>query len=69
MRLLIKAECKRVRRNNGIVEALFTRYPNSQNKQEQEHHILVNVKWEDGMFEQGKIYLIDISPILGHDAA
>ena len=55
--LKLNAICKRVRRNNGIVEALFT---SPETSTEQEYHILVNVKWEQDQFEQGKIYPIEI---------
>jgi hypothetical protein len=61
VRMIIKAQCKRIRRNNGIVEVLLTRYPDADNKQSQEHHVLLNVPYNEGQFEQGEIYLIEIS--------
>ena len=57
MLLQLKAQCKRIRRNNGIVEALFSS-PDTSNGQE--YHVLVNVKWEADQFEQGKTYSIEI---------
>ena len=59
--LKLVARCRRVRRNNGIVEALFTAPETSTT---QEYHVLVNVKWEQDQFEQGKLYQIDIADAL-----
>ena len=59
--MVLKAQCKRIRRNNGIVEVLLTRYPDAGNRQTQEHHVLLNVPYREGEFEQGEIYLVEIS--------
>lgn len=57
-----KMTCKRVRRNNGIREALFTRHPS--NELSQEEHVLVNVLSDRGEPETGREYLVTIEPAL-----
>ena len=59
--LKLVARCRRVRRNNGIVEALFTAPETSTT---QEYHVLVNVRWEKDQFVEGKIYPIEIGETL-----
>ena len=54
--MILKATCKRVRPNNGIIEALFT-----SNAGGKEEHVIVNVEREDPVqFERGKRYRITI---------
>lgn len=43
--------CVRVRKNNGIIEALFTR-----DEDGQEEIVLINVLADDNEYEEGKMY-------------
>ena len=60
MRVHLKATCERIRRNNGVVEALFTSHPNISDVTLQEDHVLINVKWRKGEFAKGKQYWVTI---------
>lgn len=57
-----KATCERVRRNNGVVEALFTLRADAGNPLSQESHTLVNVPAEYGEFTEGRDYWVQIQP-------
>lgn len=52
-----KATCRRIRRNNGIVQILFSCQENG-NKQEQ--HILLNLHSEVDKYKKDKLYKITI---------
>lgn len=57
MAIQLRAICKRVRQNNGIVEVLFSVLSDGES---QESHILVNVNKATGPFEEGRFYSINI---------
>ncbi len=57
MKVLFRARCERVRYNNGIVEAFFTRPSDPASHEE---HVLVNVKSAAPPFREGLHYVIEI---------
>jgi hypothetical protein len=61
-----KMTCKRVRRNNGILEAFFTRHPS--NALSQEEHVLVNVLSDRGEPQTERDYWITIEPAFPHSS-
>lgn len=63
MHIKFQARCVRVRRNNGIVEALFTAHPGITGHQEQ--HVLVNLE-TDTLPTEGKDYIVEIQPAFPH---
>lgn len=56
------ALCKRVRTNNGIVEALFVRSADYADAGSQEEHVMVNVAAARGPYIEGEPYWIEIQP-------
>lgn len=62
MHVKFQARCVRVRKNNGIVEALFTSHPGIT---EQQEHALINVV-TDAMPTVGKEYVVEIQPAFPH---
>lgn len=63
MHVKFQARCVRVRRNNGIVEALFTSHPDITEQHEQ--HVLVNVLTKV-LPTEGREYLVEIQPAFPH---
>lgn len=66
MQTRFKARCERVRKNNGIVEALFKRHADFSDQKSQEETVLVNVMIERGQYEENKDYWILIQPAFPH---
>lgn len=64
MHTKIKAICQRVRRNNGIIEAFFTRHQSEALSHEE--HVLMNVLSDRGEPETGKEYWITVEPAFPH---
>ena len=63
MQIKFKGLCQRIRRNNGITEALFTSSPQSEF---QEEHALVNVRADRGDISEGREYWITVEPAFPH---
>lgn len=60
--LVFTALCKRVRKNNGIVEVLLTRQSDYADKASQESHVLLNAQIPEDQFVEGKQYWVEFRP-------
>jgi hypothetical protein len=61
-----KATCQRVRRNNGVIDALFSSPEDPADPHSQEWHVLINVVTHVSAYEQGRDYWITIEPAFPH---
>lgn len=66
MAIKFKARCERVRKNNGVLEILFTRRPPAGELGTQEWHVLMNIEAEQNQYEEGSFYWVSISPAFPH---